>query len=300
MDSTSSPKRARAALPPIAAKAVAAACVAPLEVRATPPISAPPARVAPERTERSEALESLWRSYREDPCDARRNALVEAYHELARDVTRRFALRLPRRVDRGDLETAASVGLMAAVGAFDPARGVPFESYCEVRIKGALLDELRSQDWLPRHWRTRFEVHERALERLRSEFEREPQAHEVARELGVPLDEYLQTYGVARPGVSGGAMPLERGDQDALPSLEVVPDKKVEAPGEGITRNELFSLIAQRLSDQEYRILYLRYWEGLAMREIGETLEVSESRVCKIHARLIERLKEHFRVDVAD
>jgi RNA polymerase sigma factor for flagellar operon FliA len=265
-------------------------------------VPAPLAAVAavPVADPRAQELERLWGIYRAEPCDRHRNTLVEAYHELAREVTRRFASRLPRSVDRGDLDTAASFGLMSAVSAFDPARGVPFESYCEVRIKGALLDELRSQDWLPRHWRHRFEVHKRALEKLRGDFEREPQDHEVARELGLSLEVYVQTFGVSLPSGATGGMPADDSGPDSVLSLEIVPDTHCEAPGEGISRNELFSLIAQRLNDQEYRILYLRYWEGLAMREIGETLDVSESRVCKIHARLIERLKEHFRVHLAD
>ena len=122
----------------------------------------------------------LWVSYRQRPCDEHRNALVEAYQDLVRDVVRRFAIRLPRNIERGDLMTAANVGLMAAVGGFDPLRGVRFSSYCERRIKGALLDELRTQDWLPRPWRQRIELHKRTLERLRSETGREPHDPGVA------------------------------------------------------------------------------------------------------------------------
>lgn len=250
--------------------------------------------------DRRARFEPLWQRYRLEPGDESRNALVEAYQGFVIDVARRFAARLPRCVDRGDLETAASVGLMGAVTGYDPARGVPFESYCELRVKGALLDELRTQDWLPRPWRHRFELQKRALERLRGEFEREPQDDEVARELGVSLDEYLQTFGVALPGGPSGSMGLDDSEEDLPPSLEVVPDGRLEGPGEEISRNELFSLITQRLSDQEYRILYLRYWEQMPMREIGDVLAVSESRVCKIHARLLERLKDHFRVHLLD
>lgn len=241
-------------------------------------------------------LAALWRTYRENACDATRNSLVEAYQSFARDVTRRFASRLPRSVDRGDLETAASVGLMAAVAGFDPDRGVRFESYCELRVKGALLDELRTQDWLPRPWRHRLELQKRALERLRSVLGREPNDQEVAAEMEMELTEYQLIFGVGLPGVPAGGMPLDDASDDSPLSLDVVPDTNSDAPGDRITRSELFSLITQRLTEQEYRILYLRYWEGMAMREIGELMKISESRVCKIHARLIDRLKDRFRV----
>jgi RNA polymerase sigma factor for flagellar operon FliA len=173
---------------------------------------------------------------------------------------------------------------------------VRFESYCELRVKGALLDELRTQDWLPRPWRHRLELQKRTLERLRSELEREPNDEEVAVAMEMELDHYQQIFGVGLPGVPAGGMPLDDGGEDSPLSLDVVPDTHSDAPGDRITRSELFGLITQRLSDQEYRILYLRYWEGTSMREIGELMKISESRVCKIHARLIDRLKDRFRV----
>ena len=94
------------------------------------------------RSEPETVTRLLWELYWEDPCDAHRNLLVETYQKLVRDVVRRFAARLPRTIDRGDLLTAGNVGLISAIQSFDPERGVRFESYCEMRIKGALLDEL--------------------------------------------------------------------------------------------------------------------------------------------------------------
>lgn len=250
--------------------------------------------------ERERELERLWAAYRRDPCDPNRNALVEAYRPLAREIARRFAMKLPRSVDRGDLTTAADVGLMAAVAGFDPGRGVRFESYCELRVKGALLDELRTQDWLPRPWRQKLEHQKRAIEELRSRNGRDPADDEVAKELDMSLEEYLSTFGTALPGVSTGRMGAEEGREGATAALEVVPDPSCDPPTDVLTREEILRLAAQRLSDQEYRILYLRYWEGLAMREIGELTGLSESRVCKVHARLIERLRDRFRVGQGD
>jgi RNA polymerase sigma factor for flagellar operon FliA len=240
---------------------------------------------------------ALWEVYRQQPGDDARNDLVEAYQPLVKDIVRRFGGRLPRSVDRGDLLTAGNVGLIGAIQGFDPTRGVRFESYCELRVKGALLDELRAQDWLPRPWRQRVERHKRALEHLRSEFGRKPGDQEVAQELGLSLDVYQKTFGMGLPSAPTGSMPVDDGDDETNGSLDVVPDRNSEAPGERFNREELLQLVAQKLTEQEYRIVYLKYWEELAMREIGELTGLSESRVCKIHARLIDRLRDRFRVE---
>ena len=235
----------------------------------------------------------LWRAYRKRPGPLLRNSLVETYQPLVRDVVRRFALRLPRSVDHGDLETAGNFGLIAAIESFDPERGVRFESYGELRIKGALLDELRSQDWLPRPMRSRVEHHKRTLERLRGEQSREPLEEEVAREMGMDLWRYRQTFGALPSGPAEGSPRGEDGDGPS--NLDVVPDTHSDAPGEKLSRDELLRLVTQKLTEQEYRIVYLRYWEELSMREIGELEGISESRVCKIHGRLLERLADRLR-----
>lgn len=263
---------------------------------------APPRAAAPARSRRAkkDSVEGLWASYRKRPEDASRNRLVEAYQPLVREVVRRFGYRLPRSVERGDLDTAANFGLMSAIEGFDPSRGVRFESYCELRVKGALLDELRNQDWLPRPWRTRIELQKRICERLRAEKDREPNDDEVAREMGLPLDEYRQVFGVGLPGVPVGSMSTADSGEDSVPGLDIVEDTHSDAPGEKLTREEILRLVTQRLSVQEYRIVYLKYWEELSMREIGELMRLSESRVCKVHARLLDRLKDRFRVDADD
>jgi RNA polymerase sigma factor for flagellar operon FliA len=245
---------------------------------------------------------ALWRALeaeREDgvaDLDGPRNALVEHYQFLVREIVGRFAARLPRTVDRGDLQTAASMGLISAVSSFDRSRGVRFEAYGERRIKGALLDELRTQDWLPRPWRQRIELQKRTVERLRSEGRREPRDHEVAAEMDLPVEEYQALFGTGLPGAPTRSRGFAEGDSESASALEGLPDPREDGPEERITREELLSLIAQKLSEQEYRIVYLKYWEELPMREIGELTGLSESRVCKIHTRLIERLQERLRV----
>ena len=219
-----------------------------------------------------EPVDVLWAAFRSEPGDETRNALVEHYQPLIKQIVRRFGARLPRTVDRGDLFTAGNVGLISAVRGFDPERGVRFESYCELRVKGALLDELRSQDWLPRPWRQKIEQQKRTVEQLRREWGR------------------------------NGSMPADDGGEDGggASPLDIVQDHGVDAPGERLSRDELMKLVSQRMSDQERRIIYLKYWEELPMREIGDLTGLSESRVCKIHTRLIERLQDRFRAHEAD
>lgn len=243
-------------------------------------------------------LDRLWEEYRQSPELEQRNRLVEAYQPLLGDIVRRFALRLPRSVDRGDLGTAANVGLISAIGGYDGDRGVPFELYAELRVRGALLDELRHQDWLPRPWRQRLERRKRAQEVLRARLGREAVDEEVAVELGLELAEYQQVFGSGLLGAPSGSSSADGPEGEGGGVLEEVQDPSTEPPTERLTREEVLSLVADRLTDQEYRLVYLRYWEELSMREIGELTGLSESRVCKMHARLLERLRERLGVDL--
>lgn len=252
------------------------------------------------RSPRRPEMPALWRSYWKKPSDQRRNRLVEAYQDLVRDVASRFAQRLPRSVDRGDLEAAANVGLMAAVASFDPTRRVRFEIYAEMRARGAVLDELRTQDWLPRPWRTRLDLRRRTIERLRGELGREPLDPEVASAMGLTFEEFELLFGTGLPGTPSGSMPTTENGEEFASRLDGVVDTRNGQPGEELTRTELLRLLAQRMSEQEYRIVYLKYWEDLSMREIGELTGLSESRVCKIHAKLLERLKDRFRGQVSE
>jgi RNA polymerase sigma factor for flagellar operon FliA len=240
------------------------------------------------------------RAYWEEPNDAGRNRLVEAYQGLVHEIVLRFAQRLPRSVERGDLVTAANVGLMSAVESFDPARGVRFEAYADMRIRGALLDELRTQDWLPRPWRARLDLQKRTLEALRAELGREPSDVEVAAAMELSFDEYELLFGTILPGSSAGAKSPVQNGAEARFRLDGVADARSHPPGEALTRTELLRLLAERMSELEYRIVYLKYWEDLSMREIGELTQLSESRVCKIHARLLERLKDRFRAQAVE
>lgn len=242
----------------------------------------------------------LWGAFITAPSDDTRNALVEAYQAMVSRIVGRFLRRLPRTIDRGDLMTAANVGLIRSIEGYDPTRGVRFESYCERRVRGALLDELRAQDWLPRPWRQRVEAHKRARASLRAAHGRKPSDSEVARELGMGLPDYERVFGTGLPGAPSGSMPSGRGEDESVGGIEVVADSRQTDPHDRLRDEELIGLVAQKLSEVEYRLVYLKYWEELPMREIGLLLGLSESRVCKIHAKLLDRLKDRFRVNIAD
>ncbi len=251
-----------------------------------------------QKQERIRQTDLLWRMFWRRPSDEARNSLVEAYQWLVVACVRRFAVRLPRTVDRGDLLTAGSVGLMGAISSFDPTRRVRFEVYADTRIRGALLDELRKEDWLPRPRRRRLEQQKRMVGSLRASLGRDPYDDEIAEGLGLTLEIYEQTFGTGLPGAPAGSANSNEPAGEA--ALEIVPDTRHDGPDERLTRDELLRLVAQRLSQTEYRIVYLKYWEELPMREIGELTNLSESRVSKIHAKLIERLQDRFRVHLED
>jgi RNA polymerase sigma factor for flagellar operon FliA len=116
----------------------------------------------------------------------------------------------------------------------------------------------------------------------------------------MPIEDFRQVFGVGLPGAPTGSMPTGESGEDSAPGLDVVEDTHADVPGEKLTREEILRLVTQRLSVQEYRIVYLKYWEELSMREIGELMSLSESRVCKVHARLLDRLKDRFRVNAGD
>lgn len=252
------------------------------------------------RRARAGSTEALWRRYARHPDAETRNQLVGRYQEFVAGIVRHFAQRLPRNVDRDDLLTASNVGLMSAIEGFDPARGVRFESYCELRVKGALLDELRTQDWLPRPRRARLEERKRVVERLRGELARDPDESEVARAMGLALDAYRQIFGALLAGAPPSGFSTANDGEEWFAGLDIVPDEASPPAEEKLSREDILRLVTSKLSVLEYRIVYLKYWEELSMREIGAMLRLSESRVCKLHQKLLERLQDRLGAEARD
>jgi len=239
-------------------------------------------------------LVRLWGEYRDTDRLEARNALIEYYRPYAVMVARKVKARLPRSVEFSDLEGAGDVGLIQAVQSYDHTRGVPFEAFCEYRVRGAILDELRRHDWVPRPVRNRLNKLKAVLEQLRSHLEREPNEMEVAAELGIELQEYHRLYcgGRDTPVLAGGKPSTDQGDAEG--TLDFFEDPRDYSPDGGAHSRELLELISQTLDAEEREILFMRFFLDYSLREIGEIRDISQSRVSKILGRIMERLKVRF------
>jgi RNA polymerase sigma factor for flagellar operon FliA len=246
------------------------------------------------------APDALWTAYaaaktRRD--DARvedlRNRLIERYHEVVRFTAERMHTRLPNEVDVNDLMSAGLFGLMDAIDAFDPARGVKFETYCAPRIRGAIFDELRAMDWVPRLVRSRTAK----VEKVRKEFElthgRKPTDEEVSRRMNVSGAEYDKLQKDSRPVgiVSLDRKAFESDSSREVREVDVIEDFRQPNPVDIVQRGDLQTLITKGLSRAERLIVILYYYEEMTMKEIGLTLDLSESRVSQMHSSILARLK---------
>jgi RNA polymerase sigma factor for flagellar operon FliA len=238
-------------------------------------------------------LQRLWREFKRTGDAALRNRLVEHYLYLVKVIGNRVAARLPRSIDVQDLRSAGVFGLMRAVENFDLDRGTPFESYCSTRVRGAILDALRAQDWVPRLVRARAARYQRCVETLRRRLEREPTSHEAAVALDLPIEEVER---MRREAQFTTVFNLAGHDEDddetpGLRRLDALMDRESGEPFERMVAHDLARALVRHLSRVEQTVVALYYHEGLTMREIGDVLGVSESRVCQIHTRTLQRLK---------
>lgn len=240
----------------------------------------------------NKALMRLWDEYCNGDRIEARNALIEFYRPFATSVMRRVKARLPRSVEIGDLEGASDLGLIQAIQNFDPERGVPFEAFCERRVRGAIIDELRRLDWLPRPMRNRLNRRKHIVDQLRSELDRDPSDVEIAERMEITLERYHQVFGAGKdsPMLAGS----KSGDSDGESGLDFVEDKRQEGPIEDAHRSEMLAAISSSLDDEGRDILFKRYFENRSLKEIGDELGLSQSRVSKILGRLVDRLKDRF------
>jgi len=245
-----------------------------------------------------EAIDAAWRCYGALPAEsvskqALRNRLIERYLDVVRFTAERLHKRLPSEVDVEDLMSAGLFGLMDAIDAFDPGRGVKFETYCAPRIRGAIFDELRSMDWVPRLVRSRTAK----MEKVRKEFElthgRRPTDDEVSERMNVSGAEYDKLCKDSRPVgiVSLDRKAFESDSSREVREVDVIEDGRQPNPAELVQRGDLQALITKGLSRSERLIVILYYYEEMTMKEIGLTLDLSESRVSQIHSIILARLK---------
>ena len=240
---------------------------------------------------------AMWREYKRTQSLDLRNHLLEKYLPLVRYIAERLLAKLPKNINVEDLQSAGVLGLMDAVRGFDPERGVKFETYCTTRIRGAILDELRSLDWVPRIVRSKANKIERARKALETQLGREPSDIEMATHLELSLSEF-EAMAREASAVTMTSLTTETKDADGskvMQKIDLLADKKGVDPEVELKKKEVAEFITRGLSRKERLIIILYYYEELTMREIGEALDLSESRVCHLHSRIIFRLNGQLR-----
>jgi RNA polymerase sigma factor for flagellar operon FliA len=241
-------------------------------------------------------ITELWRDYKEGRTPDARERLILHHSPLVKFVAGRVAAGLPQNIEQSDLVSYGIFGLIDAIDKFDPGRGYKFETYAISRIKGAIIDELRSIDWVPRSVRAKARAIERAYSKLENELRRSPGDKEVAAELGVSEEELAATLGqISFVGVVALDELLSAGAERG--SGATVGDTIAGGghdPVETFESEEMRQVLADainRMPERERLVLTLYYYEGLTLAEIGGVLGVTESRVCQIHTKAIFQLR---------
>ena len=243
-------------------------------------------------------IQAIWLEFKKDQMNQElRNRLIENYFPLVRFNAERVWAKLPDGVDMNDLISAGVFGLMDAIEAFDLDRGVKFETYCVPRIRGAMLDELRTMDWVPRLVRSKASKLEAARKAIEAKVGRPPTDQELAEKLELSVEEFdkLKTEANAVNLVSLNKKWYETDSYKDVREIDVVEDGKGEDPTIGIQKRDIMKLVTKGLNRNERLIIILYYYEELTMKEIGQTLGLSESRVSQMHSSIVARLKEQLR-----
>jgi RNA polymerase sigma factor for flagellar operon FliA len=217
-------------------------------------------------------------------------------------VAERLHSKMPREVELDDLMSEGIFGLMDAIEAFDPGRGVKFETFSNQRIKGAILDKLRSLDWVPRLVRSRRHKIEDAYKQFEIKYGRIPSDDELAEEMQISSDEFLE---LAKSATATGIISLNRKYYEtegakAVSEIDVVEDGRIEDPTEHMQRQDIRELVTRGLSQKERLVIILYYYEEMTMKEIGSVLKLSESRVSQMHASILLRLQKQLRARRGD
>ncbi len=246
--------------------------------------------------------EDLWQEYRkavgkgakgEAEVEALRNELMERHLPLVRYIAERLLQTLPKSIELDDLVSAGLFGLMDAIRGFDPDRGIKFKTYCSTRIRGSILDQLRSQDWVPRLVRLKASRIDKALHRLTGEYGREPTHAELAEALELDHQELSKELGEANAKAMFSLSEKweDHDDDNATEKVDVLEDRQSIDPMHELNRRDLLNYMTRSLTHKERFIIEQYYRVGHTMREIGEMLALTESRVCQIHSNVMSRLK---------
>ncbi len=243
--------------------------------------------------------ETLWTQFIAHKTPELRNELITRYHSLVRSVVGRLGIPPTGLLDSEDLVSYGMIGLINAIDRFDPQRGVRFEAFASVRIRGAVIDQLRVLNWLPRSAVSRGRQMEIALSGLEQRLGRPAREHEVAHELGIPVERYRHTLTEMNTTILSLDAPLGSLIQDdEVTSLsELLEDQSSPGPVEQVEQREVIQVLIsaiERLPQREQLLLTLYYEEELTMKEISKILGVSESRICQLHIQALMRLRVSF------
>lgn len=252
-------------------------------------------------------MKGLVKRYKQDTSgvDGKlRDQLIMDYAPLIRFVAQRIAARLPSNIDIDDLISAGVIGLMDAIEKYDPSRDNKFKTYAEFRIRGAILDELRSQDWVPRSVRDKAKKIEKTYAELEQRFGRAVSDTEISDALGVELDEYYdmiaKVKAVTLLSIDELSGPNQHDRKSLLESLENSNSKNpfTQLKSKGI--RDLLVKNIEELPEKQKLVLSLYYYEDLNLKEIGKILDVTESRVSQLHTQAVERLRARLKPILSD
>jgi len=242
-------------------------------------------------------LENLWREFKESGSKAAKDKLLVEYSHLVKYATQRLAINLPPSVDRDDLYGAGILGLIKAVDTFEPDRGFKFETYAGHKIRGAVLDELRALDWVPRSVRQKARDLQRTFTRMENKLGRAPYDDEVCEELGVTMEEYEQILSEVTPAT---IVSLDETTSDAFSDskeirmIDQVEDPESVNPLKEMGLDEVKGILKEAiisLPESERVVVALYHYEELTLKEIGVVLNLTESRVSQIHSKAMMKLR---------
>jgi RNA polymerase sigma factor for flagellar operon FliA len=242
-------------------------------------------------------VDRAWTEYKGEGKASAREALILNYSPLVKYVAGRVGVGLPANIDQADLMSYGIFGLIDAIEKYDQSRGIKFETYAINRIRGAIIDELRAIDWVPRSVRSRAREVEKAYAAVENRLKRPPSDAEIAAEMGVTIDElnhiYTQLSTVSLVALDE-LMSVEGDRGDKLSLVETLEDTKVASPADAFENEEMKGILTEainRLPEREKIVVTLYYFEGLTLAQIGEVLGVTESRICQIHTKAVLGLK---------
>lgn len=249
-----------------------------------------------ERTAVDDAVAQLWRDFKSTADAALRERLILHYSPLVKYVAGRVGVGLPPNVEQADLVSYGIFGLIDAIEKFDLTRVIKFETYAISRVRGAIIDELRAIDWIPRSVRYKAREVERAYATLEARLRRTPSETEISQEMGITLEDLHGIFGqVSFVNVLALDELLNSGERgDKLSLIDTLEDTRAEDPGQVLEAEEMKHLLAgaiNNLPEREKIVVTLYYYEGLTLAEIGQVLGVTESRICQMHTKAVIQLR---------